>query len=173
MVCSLRYAVFKIYGKIDYLHYYRRMIRDFETANWNFDIRTLVQNIKVDIPCPKYVCKRGLSKRLCLTITDDKAFEKEFSKYMNEYVYPLQEIRKNKILARKIWIKKHGFITKYNQDCSRANYVCKNCLSKSDCQLSKSYNKGESTVLKMTKMLELLYGNLSKGYWAELAEKVC
>ena len=33
MVSSLRYTVFKNFGKIDYLHYFRRMIKDFQKRN--------------------------------------------------------------------------------------------------------------------------------------------
>ena len=59
MVSSLRHTVFKNFGKIDYLHYFRRMIKDYESRQWDFDIRTIVKNVKVEIPCPKYICKRG------------------------------------------------------------------------------------------------------------------
>ena len=46
MVSSLRHTVFKNFGKIEYLHYFRRMIKDYETKKWGFDIRTIVKNIK-------------------------------------------------------------------------------------------------------------------------------
>lgn len=78
MVSSLRYTVYKNFGKIAYLHYFRRMIKDFEPRKWDFDIRTIVKKLKVEIPCPKYVFKRGFSKRLCLTILEDNLFLKEF-----------------------------------------------------------------------------------------------
>lgn len=74
MVKSLRYAVQKNFGNIDYLHYFRRMIKDYENRKWDFDIRNIVKNIKVDIPCPKYLCKRGFMKRQCWTIIDENTF---------------------------------------------------------------------------------------------------
>ena len=36
MVSSLRHTVFKNFGKIDYLHYFRRMIKDYESRKWDF-----------------------------------------------------------------------------------------------------------------------------------------
>ena len=48
MVSSLRHTVFKNFGKIDYLHYFRKMIKDYETKKWDFDIRTIVKNVKVE-----------------------------------------------------------------------------------------------------------------------------
>ena len=98
MVSSLRHKVYKNYGKICYLHYFRRMIKDYESGKWDFDITTIVKNIKVEVPCPKYVCKRGFTKRLCLTITNDDLFLKEFDRYLNGYIRPAQELRKNLIL---------------------------------------------------------------------------
>ena len=64
MVSSLRYTVYKHFGEIDYLHYYRRMIKDFEKGQWNFDIRSIVKNIKMSLPCPKYVCKKRFFKKI-------------------------------------------------------------------------------------------------------------
>ena len=124
MVSSLRHTVFNNFGKIDYLHYFRRMIKDYESRKWDFDVRTVVKNIKVEIPCPKYICKRGFSKRLCLTILDDNLFIKEFDRYLNDYIRPIQELRKNRILARRIFVAKYGYFTKYNKDCSLVNYDC-------------------------------------------------
>lgn len=43
MVCSLRNAMQRIMGKDkSYLHYYKRIIKDYERGNWNFDIRILI-----------------------------------------------------------------------------------------------------------------------------------
>lgn len=170
MVSSLRHTVQKYFGNIDYLHYYRRMIKDFETKKWDFDIRTIVKNIKVDIPCPQYICKKGFSKRLCLTIIDDQTFIKEFDRYLNGYIRPTQEIRKNLILARRIFIKKYGYFTKYNQDCSAVKYNCKNCMSKSECDLSRRLSKKDAHVFKITRLAEILYNNLNHGYWADLVQ---
>ena len=141
MVSSLRHTVFKNFGKIDYLHYFRRMIKDYESRKWDFDIRTIVKNVKVEIPCPKYVCKRGFSKRLCLTILDDSLFIKEFDRYLNGYIRPMQELRNNRILARRIFVSKFGYFTKYNQDCSLVNYDCSKCSSRYECDLSKKLSK--------------------------------
>ena len=62
------------------------MIKEYESGKWDFDIRTIVKNIKVEISCPKGFCKRGFTKRLCLTIIDDKLFIKEFDRYLNVYI---------------------------------------------------------------------------------------
>lgn len=105
MVSSLRHTIYKNFGKIDYIHYFRRMIRDYEARKWDFDVRTIVKRIKTEIPCPKYVCKREFSKRLCLTIMDEKLFIKEFDRYFNGYIRPAQELRKYRILARRIFVK--------------------------------------------------------------------
>ncbi|MGN0005989.1 MAG: hypothetical protein ACI37Z_08475 [Candidatus Gastranaerophilaceae bacterium] len=164
MVSSLRHAVYKNFGKIDYLHYFRRMIRDYEQHKWDFDVK----NIKIDIPCPRYVCKRGFSKRLCLTIIDDTLFLKEFDRYFNGYIRPMQELRKHRILARRIFVKKQGCFTKYNQDCSQALYNCNKCKSKYECDLSKKLSKEDDHIYKLTRLYEILYHNLNHGYWADL-----
>lgn len=168
MVSSLRHTIYKNFGKIDYLHYFRRMIKDYEQHKWDFDIRTIVKNIKIDFPCPKYVCKRGFSKRLCLTIIDDNLFMKEFDRYFNGYIRPIQELRKHRILARRVLVQKYGYFTKYNQDCSQANYDCQKCNSKLECDLSKKLSKKEEHIYKLTRLYEILYGNLNHGYWANL-----
>lgn len=170
MVSSLRHTIHKNFGEIDYLHYYRRMIRDYETRKWNFDIRTIVKKIKVEIPCPKYVCRKGFSKRLCLTITDDNLFMKESGRYFNGYIRPMQELRKNKILARRIFVKKYGYFTRYNQDCSKAGYNCKICQNKYECDLSRKLSKKDNHIYKLTRMAEILYGNINHGHWANLVE---
>ena len=170
MVSSLRYTVYKNFGKICYLHYFRRMIKDYESHKWDFDIRTIVKNIKVEVPCPKYVCRKGFSKRLCLTITDDNLFMKEFDRYLNCYIRPMQELRKNKILARRIFVKKYGYFTRYNQDCSKAGYNCKLCQNLYECNLSRKLSKKDDHIYKLTRMAEILYGNLNHGHWANLVE---
>lgn len=170
MVSSLRHMVYKNYGKICYLHYFRRMIKDYESGKWDFDITTIVKNIKVEVPCPKYVCKRGFTKRLCLTITNDDSFLKEFDRYLNGYIRPAQELRKNLILARRIFVKKYGYFTRYNQDCSNARYDCKNCGSIEECMLAKKLSKKEEHIYKVTRLAEILYGNLNHGYWADLVK---
>ena len=168
MVSSLRHVIYKNFGRIDYLHYFRRMIKDYEQHKWDFDIRTIVKNIKVDIPCPKYVCKRGFSKRLCLTILNDTLFIKEFDRYFNGYIRPMQELRKHRILARRIFVKKYGYFTRYNQDCSKAIYNCNNCKSRYECDLSKQLCKENDHIYKLTRIYEILYANLNHGYWANL-----
>ena len=170
MVSSLRYMVNKNFGKICYLHYFKRMIKDYESGKWDFDIRTIVKNIKVDIPCPKYICKRGFSKRLCLTILDDNLFMKEFERYLDGYIRPIQVLKKNLILARRIFVSKYGYFTKYNQDCALANYKCKCCKSKQECDLSKKLSKKDDHIYKLTRIAEILYGNLNHGHWADLVE---
>lgn len=170
MVSSLRHTVFKNFGEIDYLHYFRRMIKDYENGKWDFDVRTIVKNIKVEIPCPKYVCKRGFSKRLCLTILDENLFIKEFDRYFNGYIRPMQELRKNLILARRIFVKKYGYFTKYNQDCSSAKYNCKICKSRSECDMTRKLSRKDKHIYRITRLVEILYGNLNHGHWAELVE---
>lgn len=170
MVSSLRHTIYKYYGTIDYLHYFKRMIRDYESRKWDFDIRTIVKKIKVDIPCPRYVSKRGFSKRLCLTIINDEIFLKEFDRYFNGYIRPMQELRRHRILARRIFVKKYGYFTKYNQDCSKANYDCKKCSSKNECNLSRKLSNKNDHIYKLTRFAEFLYGNLNHGHWADLVE---
>ena len=140
------------------------MIKDYESHKWDFDIRTIVKNIKVEVPCPKYVCRKGFSKRLCLTITDDNLFMKEFDRYLNCYIRPMQELRKNKILARRIFVKKYGYFTRYNQDCSKAGYNCKLCQNLYECNLSRKLSKKDDHIYKLTRMAEILYGNLNHGH---------
>lgn len=102
MVSSLRHMVYKNYGKICYLHYFRRMIKDYESGKWDFDITTIVKNIKVEVPCPKYDCK--------------------------------------------------------------------NCGSIEECMLAKKLSKKEEHIYKVTRLVEILYGNLNHGYWADLVK---
>ncbi len=170
MVSSLRHTVFKNFGKICYLHYFKRMIKDYENGKWDFDIRTIVKNIKIEVPCPKYVCKRGFSKRLCLTIINETLFIKEFGRYLNGYVRPIQELRKNLILARRIFVKKYGYFTKYNQECSKAGYNCKNCRNIYECDLSRKLSRKDDHIYRLTRLAEILYGNLNHGHWADLVE---
>ncbi len=170
MVSSLRHTIHKNFGNIDYIHYFRRMIKDFKAHKWDFDIRTVVKNIKTEIPCPKYICKKGFIKRLCLTIIDDAIFIKEFDRYFNGYIRPMQELRKNRILARRIFVAKYGYFTKYNQDCSIVNYNCKKCNSRYECNLSKKLSKKDDHIYKLTRLSEILYGNLNRGHWANLVE---
>lgn len=150
MVSSLRYTIYKIFGKICYLHYFKRMIKDFESGKWDFDIRTIVKKIKVEIPCPKYICRKGFSKSSCLTIIDDYLFIKEFDRYLNGYIRPMQELRKNKILARRIFVKKYGYFTRYNQDCSHAGYSCKICQNKYECNLSRKLSRKDNHIYRIT-----------------------
>ena len=171
MVSSLRLTIHKNFGKIGYLYYYRRMIKDYESRKWDFDIRTIVKNIKAEIPCPKYVCKRGFTKRLCLTIIDDNLFIKEFDRYLNGYVYPIQELRKNLILSRRIFVQKFGYFTRYNQDCSKAGYRCEKCRSKYECDISKKLSKKDDHLYKLTRMVEILYENIHHGHWADMVDK--
>ena len=170
MVKSLRYVVQKNFVNIDYIYYFRKMIKDYENRKWDFNIRKVVKNIKVDIPCPEYLCKRGFMKRLCWTIIDEDTFLKEFNRYFYGYVRPMQELRKQKILSRKLFIKKYGYITKYNKDCSEANYDCKKCKSKSECDISRKIGKKDFHIFKLTRILEILYSNISYGYWANLID---
>lgn len=170
MVSSLRHTVYKHFGKISYLHYFKRMIKDYENGKWDFDVRTIVKNIKVGIPCPKYVCKKGFSKRLCLTIIDETIFIKEFDRYLNGYIRPIQELRKNLILARRIFVKKYGYFTQYNQVCSKSRYRCKECKNQYECDLSRKLTKKDDHIYKLTRLVEILYGNLNRGYWADLVE---
>ena len=171
MVKSLRYEVHKNFGNIHYLHYFRRMIKDYENRKWDFDIRKVVKNIKVDIPCPKYLCKRGFMKRLCWTIINEQIFLKEFDRYLNGYVRPIQELRRQKILSRKVFLQKYGYITKYNKDCAAALYDCKKCKSKSECDIARKFNKNDFHIFKITRMFEILYSNITYGYWADLVDK--
>lgn len=86
---------------------------------------------------------------------------------MNEYLYPWQEIRANKIIARKVWIRKYGYISSGNQYCQKAIYNCSKCINKVTCDITKKYTNNEPAIMKITKMLELLYGNIQYGYYAK------
>jgi len=169
MKCSLRYGIHKIMGcEKDYLHYYRRIIRDYEKGYWYFDIRTLVKKTYIDVPCPRYISRRGYQKHFCLAIKDFEEFKIHFEKYLNDYLYPWQEIRANKIIARKIWIKKYGYLSKGTQYCQKAMYNCSKCINKSACDIAKKHTENEPKMKKITKMLELLYENFQDGHYATL-----
>ena len=122
----------------------------------------------MEITFPKYVCRKGFTKRLCLTVLDYELFETQLSKYMTEVIIPRQIIRKDRILARRVLHEKYGPITKGVRDCINAGYVCKNCLSKDACAITLKYNKNESRIAKIARMFEMLYGNLQGSYWEEL-----
>ena len=171
MVRSLRYTIHKNFGNIDYLHYFRRMVRDYESGKWDFDVRTVVKNLKAKIPCPRYISKKGYLKKYCLAIVNNDKFIQEFERYFNCYIRPAQELRKNIILARRIFVKKYGYFTKYNQDCSAAGYNCKSCKSKYECDLSRKLSNKDAHIYKLTRLAELLYNNLNHGYWADLVKE--
>ena len=82
----------------------------------------------------------------------------------------MQELRKNRIRARRSFVSKFGYFTKYNQDCSSVNYDCSKCSSRYECDLSKKLSKKDHHVYKLTRLAEILYGNLNKGYWAKLVD---
>ena len=94
----------------------------------------------------------------------------EFDRYLNGYIRPMQILRKNLILARRIFVSKYGYFTKYNQDCSLVNYDCKKCPSHYECDLSRKLSKKDDHIYKLTRLSEILYGNLKKGHWAELVD---
>lgn len=82
MICSLRNAMQKIMGKEkSYLHYYRRIIKDYEKGYWYFDIRTLVKKMYIDLPCSYHLTSKGSRKHLCLAVLDFKEFEKQLHIY--------------------------------------------------------------------------------------------
>lgn len=167
MTYTLRGALHKVLGKDkSYLHYYKSIIKAYETGYWSYDIKNLVKKTYVDVPCPYHLSKNGFRKRLCYAVTDFKEFQHQFKKYMNEYIYPMQELRKNKIIARRAWVKKYGFISKGNQECQKVMYNCSKCIYKSACDISKKYTNNEFAIKKATKILELLYGNIQSGYYA-------
>ena len=167
MAYTLRSALHTILGKDkSYLHYYNSIVKAYETDYCSYDIKNLVKKIYVDVPCPRQLSKRGFHKRFCYAVIDFKEFKYQFEKYMNEYIYPMQELRKNIIIARKAWIKKYGFIAKGNQYCQKSMYDCSKCINKSVCDISKKYTNNEPALRKATKMIELLYGNIQSGYFA-------
>lgn len=65
---------------------------------------------------------------------------------------------------------KFGYFTKYNQDCSLVSYDCTKCASYYECDLSKKLSKKDGHIYKLTRLAEILYGNLNKGHWANLVE---
>ena len=52
----------------------------------------------------------------------------------------------------------------------KAGYNCKSCQNLYECDLSKKLSKKDSNIYKLTRMAEILYGNLNQGYWANLVE---
>ena len=171
MVSSLRHVVMSMYEKFDYKYYYDKMVKDYERGNWDFDINTVVKLDKVLLPCPKNMCSKGIISRTCLIVTNEDVFRAEFARYMDNYAIPMSEIRKNKILARKAWLKKNGFISKQQKECREANYECSRCLNRLACKIAGKYSKDDKRIIKMTKMLEVLYGSVLQGYWSNLADK--
>lgn len=169
MICSLRKAMGKIIG-IDksYLHYYRRIISDYEKGYWDYDIRCIVKKAYIELPCSYQLSSRGLRKHFCFTVLDFEEFKHQFEKYLSEYLYPLQYLRANKIIARKAWIKKYGYISKGNQYCQKSMYDCSCCINKKACDIAKKHTNNDPAMIKATKILELLYGNLQKGHFATL-----
>lgn len=170
MECTLRNALQRIMGsEKSYLHYYRSIIKAYEQGFWPFDIKTLVKKGYIDLSCGYKFSKKGYRKRHCLVVLDFEKFKNQFNKYLNEYLYPMQEIRANKILARKAWVKKYGFISSGNQYCNQAMYDCSGCINKSACDIAKKYTGNEPAMKKLTKMLEILYGNIQNGHYAKQA----
>jgi hypothetical protein len=168
MVCSLRYALSRIFGpEKDYIHYYKSIINAYEKGLWFFDIRDLVKNISIEIPCSYTFSRKGCYKRTCLAVKNFKEFKIQFEKYLNEYLYPIQELRQNKIIYRKAWIKNFGYILKGNQYCQESLYDCLKCKNKSACDIAKKHTNNEPMMKRAIKILEILYGNLQTGYYAK------
>lgn len=44
------------------------------------------------------------------------------------------------------------------------------CKSKQECDLSKKLSKKDDNIYKLTRIAEILYGNLNHGHWADLVE---
>ncbi len=171
MVSSLRHVVQSMYKNIDYKYYYDKMLRDYKRGSWDFDISTVVKLDKMPLPCPKNMSSNGTINRTCLIVINEETFRVEFARYMDNYAIPMSEIWKNKILARKIWLKKNGFISRQQKECRKANYNCSHCINRLACQIAGQYSKDDKRIIKMTKMLEVLYGNILCGYWANLADR--
>lgn len=172
----MQYTLRKAMGEIleedeNYIRYYRRMIRDYESGNWFFDIRILVKLRAAEVNCPYIFSKRGYRRQICLCVTDFDEFKKQFEKYYNEYLKPQRVIRENLILARKIWNKKYGYISRINQNCQEAGLDCSKCKDTSDCDLFRNYTGKEPHVKYVTKMLTILYGNIRKGHFAKMSRE--
>lgn len=166
MVCSLRFAMKNIIGeKKSYLHYYNRFIKDYEKGLCDFDIRKYVRIGMTTTPCPVYVNKSGFCKRVCKTVTDIDSFTEKVKSYYENVILPIQEIKHNRSIARRAFIKKHGFITQGNIFCRKAEYNCSKCLNKKACEIAMPYTKCKPQMVKMTKMMEILWGNLENPNW--------
>lgn len=167
MKCTLRRALHKIMGEDkSYLHYYNSMIKAYEGGYWKFDIRILVKKMDFDVPCSYILSRRGYHKQYCLTVLDFEEFEKQVKKYLRDHIYPMQYVRSHKIICRKAWVARRGFISKGTQYCSDAMYDCSRCLEQSACDIAKKHTKNCPEMVKATKMLELLYGNIQSGFYA-------
>ena len=70
MVSSLRHTVFKNFGKIDYLHYFRRMIKDYETKKYTAIREGLTEVVAI----PTYIGCGALAAKLAkkVKLTPDK-----------------------------------------------------------------------------------------------------
>lgn len=166
--CSLRHAMRKIMGeKKSYLHYYKRIIRDFERGKWYYDIRPLVKKGYILIPCSYHYSKSGYRKIFCQVVVDFQEFEKQFEEYLNKHVYPTQIINSKIAVSRKIWTSFFGMFTKGNQYCQQAGYDCAICYNKIACDIAKEYTNGDPLVKQITKAFEMLYGDLISGYYSK------
>ena len=165
---TLRQAFFEVLGRDkSYLHYYKSMIRAYENGLWSFDIRSVIKVRLIQIKCSYYFSSRGYKRQFCKVVIDFKAFKYQVEKYMQDYIFPLREVRAQKILARRAWIKKYGYISKGSQYCQEAMYECSKCLNQSACEVIRKYNKNDVPLKRMTKMLEILYGNLNSGHFSK------
>lgn len=157
---TLSHILNRLFNKQGY-NYYKKMIDDYINGDWNYDIKQLVeyQNVKQKVSVT--FSRKGYKILRVRVVKDIARFEEEMLKYYNMHILPLKIIREDLILARKIFMEKHGFITEGNLMCKKANYVCENCLNYiNGCKIAMKYTCNQPNVKRMTKMLEVLYTNL-------------
>lgn len=144
--------------------YYKRMIDDYIEGDWNYNIKQLVSYRSIQQQVPRSFSSRGYKIVRTRVVENTKLFEEKMMEYYNLHIVPMRIVKNNTILAKRTFIRQHGFITEGNQMCQDAHYNCKNCLNFTNgCEIAMKYTKDEPKMKQMTKQLVLLYGNLRKG----------
>lgn len=159
---TLNHTLKQLFGNRG-ISYYKRMIDDYIKGDWNFDIKQLVEYKNIKSKVSTTFTPKGYKIIRTRVVKDSFLFEKEMKRYYNMHIVPKKEIKNNLMLAKIAFIKKWGFITEGNQICQKAQYNCNNCPNKQSCEIAKKYTDNNQYIKKLTKILELMYGNLCKG----------
>lgn len=113
---------------------------------------------------------RGYRYQRTRVVKNIVKFEEEMKKYYQLQIVPIREVKKEKILAKKVALKKWGLITEGNQYCQKSGYECHICPNyKGGCKIVMEYSTNQ--IKRITKILELLYGNLGRKICVEQVKK--